>query len=267
MPTPMMLSVMMLVSIGLTACASAPPSRIGAYLGPAAGQEGAAVSEPLAAPAQRIEAGLLVINDTTAPRSAPSMSDHSMAFLTDRVQEEVQRALPIKIVKALPAAGISPAGDPEPFVRLAREHGLEYLLLAIFSSQESEVPTYLPLTGAPEQGGTRPKVSGFEANNYALAELALLDAKTGEPVVQANGRAWASLNRLYTPIKSNAYPVIHRALQIAPIYPTEENAKDVLRSIAGSDALDQAVMHLTDEWKKVFSARSLGARSCPACPA
>ncbi|MER3424704.1 MAG: hypothetical protein C4293_17250 [Nitrospiraceae bacterium] len=258
--------VLMLLSGTVAGCSSGPPARIDAYLGPIPGK-GVAVSEPGILPAGGLEAGLLIVNDTTAPRSAPSLSENALIFLTDQVQEQVQRALPIRLVKVLPSAGISPAGDPEPFVRLAREQGLEYLLLAIFSSQESEVPTYLPVNAPVEQGGTRPQVPGFTANNYALAELALLNAKTGETVLKANGQAWASLDRLYVPM-SNAYPVIHRALQIAPIFPREKDAKDVLRSIAARDALEQAVQDLNRGRKKVVSATALPAFSaCPACPA
>jgi hypothetical protein len=115
------------------------------------------------------------------------------------------------------------------------------------------------LDGAPEQGGSRPQVSGFETNNYALAELALLEVQTGRVVAKAEGQAWSTLNHLYAPVKSNSYPVIHRSLRIAPIYPKEENAKEVLRSIAGDEALEQAVLDLQRQWKKAAEA-SVGRR-------
>ena len=123
-------------------------------------------------------------------------------------------------------------------------------MVAVFSSAESEVFAYLPLTGDPEQGGTRPLVPGFEAHNYALAELALVRIDNGTTLHRSDGRAWARLNRLNTPLDSNAYPVIHRSGRVAPIYPTEENAKDILRSIAGDEALEQAVMHMQESWAK-----------------
>jgi hypothetical protein len=120
----------------------------------------------------------------------------------------------------------------------------------MFSSAELKVPTYLGLGGSPEQGGGRPNVPGFEANNYALVELALMDVAPGQFVARADGRAWSQLLRLYVPIKSNVYPVIHRSLRTAPIYPPEDQAKDILRSIAGDEALEQAVLHLQESWAK-----------------
>jgi hypothetical protein len=128
------------------------------------------------------------------------------------------------------------------------------VLIALFSSAESEVPVYLPLDGAPEQGGARPQVSGFETNNYALAELALLEVQTGRVVAKAEGRAWTQLNHLYAPVESNSYPVIHRSQRIAPIYPKEANAKEVLRSVAGDEALEQAIFDLQKQWQKAFGA-------------
>ena len=172
-----------------------------------------------------------------------------MAFLTDAVRQRVEQDLPLRIIKVLPPADLAPVGDPQPVLRHAKSLGLPYLLLAIFSSAESEIPVSLPLDGAPEQGGARPRVQGFEAINYALAELALLDTQTGQVVGTADGRAWSQLNRLYAPVKSNSYPVIHRSLRIAPIYPREDNAKEVLRSVAGDEALEQAVYHLSRQWR------------------
>jgi hypothetical protein len=83
-----------------------------------------------------------------------------------------------------------------------------------------------------------------------LVELALMDVAPGQLVARADGRAWSQLLRLDVPIESNVYPVIHRSLRAAPIYPPEEQAKDVLRSIAGDEALEQAVMHLQQSWAK-----------------
>ena len=60
----------------------------------------------------------------------------------------------------------------------------------------------------------------------------------------------SDLNRLYVPKISNAYPVIHRSLRVAPIYPPETEAKDVLRSLAADEALEQAASKLHEAWAK-----------------
>ena len=251
MHTSRVLFMLMLLLTGLVAgCAMKPAARMDAYVGPTTQQEQAMAAESLKALPGPLEVGVLVINDTSAQGSAPALSDKGREFLTDKVRQRIEEKLPLRLVKVLPATDLASRQDPQLLARLAQEQGVGYLLLAIFSSAESEIPLFLPLDGAPEQGGSRAKVSGFEAINYALAELALLDVKTGQVMLRADGRAWSKLNRLYVPVLSNSYPVIHRSLRIAPIYPKEENAKDMLRGIAGDEALEQAVFHLEMAWPK-----------------
>ena len=81
---------------------------------------------------------------------------------------------------------------PRQFVELAQAQGADYLLLAIFSSAETEVPSQLPLAGFQQGGLSRGTVLGYLAENYALVELALLESATGVPLVQADGRAWST---------------------------------------------------------------------------
>jgi len=231
------------------ACSQKPIARMDSYLGPPA-QGTAAKQAPIEKAAGPFNVGLLVINDVSAQDSAPALSDKARAYLTEQVKHRVETTLPIRVATVLPATEKSAPQDAETLRRLAQKEKVPYLLLALFSSAESEVPTYVGLGGSPEQGGGRPNVPAFEAINYGLAELALLDVATGQLVVRADGRAWSQLLRLYVPIKSNGYPVIHRSLRVAPIYPAEEQAKDVLRSVAGDEALEQAVMHLQETWAK-----------------
>lgn len=242
------LGAILVGSLLLCACVTKPVARMDAYLGPPSQADRTAAREFLRTLPAPLEAGLLLVNDTSAPDSAPALSDEAKRFLTDQVRQRVAEQLPLHVVAVLAAEDVAPAGDPQRLARLGQRQGVEYLLLAMFSGAESEIPIFLPLDGAPEQGGARPKVAGFEAINYALAELALLDVATGQVLLRADGRAWSKLNRLYVPVQSNAYPVIHRSLRIAPIYPSEDNAKDVLRSIAADEALEQAVMHLQESW-------------------
>jgi hypothetical protein len=253
------LIVTILVHSGLTGCSSAPPPRIAAYLGQEA--ETVSTAEKLA-PSGRFEAGLLVINDTFGVRSAPALSDQSMAFLTDSLTQQLQRELPVTITQIIPSEGFIPPTDLQAIVHAVKQHGVQYCVVAIVSSQESEVPDYLPLDGTAEQGGTKPQVPGYYAQNYALVELALVQVENGKVVANSDGRAWASLNRLNVPVNSTGYPVVHRSLQIAPIFPTEANAKDVLRSIAALDASEQAVMHLSSPWRKRMSATCRDSSVC-----
>lgn len=240
-------SVALLGSLVLAGCSQKPVARMDSYLG-VAGQGGLSVqADKLTGP---LDVGLLLFNDTSAEGSAPALSDRAKAFLSDQVRRRIEGTTPIHVVKVLAAADPSQRQDRQTLARIAQEQGLSHLLVALFSSAESEVPATLPLTGDPEQGGGRPAVPGFEAVNYALAELALIRAADGEVIARSDGRAWTRLNRLYVPVQSNAYPVIHRSLRVAPIYPPEQDAKDILRSIAGDEALEQATHKLEQAWRR-----------------
>ena len=234
----------------LTACTTEPAARMDAYVGQAPEGTRTLYEELIKRSGAPLEAGLLVVNDTSDRDSAPALTEQGRAFLTDQVKQRVQEGLPIRIVKELSPSLVAKGQTPPEAARIAREQGLPYVLLAVFSNAESEVPMRLPLSGDPEQGGGRPAVQGFEMRTNALAELALIESETGLVLARSDGRAWTRLNRLYVPVQSNSYPVIHRSLRVAPIYPKEENAKDITRSIAGDEALEQAVMHLQEIWPK-----------------
>ena len=243
-------AALLLGSLMLTGCSQKPLQRMDSYLGPTGQGEQTIAPVQAQSATGTFDVGLLLINDTSAEGSAPALSDHAKAFLTDQVRRRIEPATPIRIVKVLTATDPSQRQDRQTLAKLAQEQGLSYLMVTLFSSAESEVPAFLPLGGDPEQGGGRPRVLGFEADNYALAELALIDANSAQVIARSDGRAWSRLNRLNVPIESNSYPVIHRSLRVAPIYPPEKDAKDILRSIAGDEALEQAVSKLEQAWQK-----------------
>ena len=235
----------------LLSCSTETPARMNAYLGPSGGQ-GVSSGQPTL-PEGGIQAGLLVINDTTAPGSAPPLSPENLAILTEGIRVQIMKAVPITFVNVIDNPGITPNGDSQQIAALARQAGVSYLMLAILSSNESEVPTYLPINGIIQGGGGPPTTPGYEAENFAIAELALLDGTTGRALVQTHGRAYATLYRLNVPTESNAYPVVVRAQLFNPIFPQGNNAHDTLRGVAADDAIKQSVMHLKTEWNDKFS--------------
>ena len=237
-------------SVLFIGCAEKPLPRMDSYLGATGQADRTTVSDRFKNVNGQVDVGLLLVNDTSFPGSAPALSDKGKAFLTDQVKQRISTATPVQIVKVLMPPDSSSHHNTVELAGLAKEQGLSYVLLALFSSEESEVYALLPLGGDPQQGGGRPFVPGFETNNFALVELALIRSADGEIVARSHGRAWSRLNRLNVPMESNAYPVIHRSLRVAPIYPPEKDAKDILRSIAGDEALEQAVMHLEEAWPK-----------------
>lgn len=251
-PTRRVVSIMAL-SLMLSACSASPAPRLDAYLGPASRAEGAKGDAKLSIPEGGFPAALVVLNDTSGPKAAPRLSEETLTALTKRLQLLAEENFPIRITDVLRPDGIEPRGEPGQFTELARSRGAEYVLLAIFSSAENEVPSQLPLQGFQQGGSSRGTALGYLAENYALVELALLDGATGAPLVAAGGRAWSTLERLNVPIESNVYPVVRRSQRVAPIYPAEENAKDVMRGVSADEAIDQAVMHMNDAWKKRFA--------------
>lgn len=241
---PALLPWLLIITGFLGGCASgAPPTRMDAYLGAAAAESTGGMAAEPRVPAGGLEVGLLVLNDTTAPHSAPPISEKAIEVLTKWTRDQVQQGLPIKVTTILPAADITSSGGSPQIVRLAKAHAVDAVLLVVFSSRESDVPAQLAM-GGPD--ATR--VPGERVQNYALAEMALLDGKTGAVLARAEGRAWATLDRLDVPVRSNQYPVVRRALSASPIFPGEAEAPDTVRFVAGQDALEQAVRHLGEAW-------------------
>ena len=198
-----------------------------------------------------IHAGLWVINDTGAPGSAPTLSEIAFADLTEHVRQQLLHAVPIKVrVVHSSDLGASPPSFAA-VLHWGQDQRVDYLVLAILSSTEIEVPERFPWRGSTLGAIARGLQFGYRAENLALAELALVDVRTGHVLARAEGNAWASLDRLDPPIESNEYPVVRRNLEDPPIYPENEaDAHDVMRAVAAGDAIDQAVMHLKEAWSR-----------------
>jgi len=250
----MVVGLLVLVSGGACSSFDNTPKRLPLYLAtvPATGEE--AVMGSLL-PLGDITGALVVINDTGFQQSAPGLRPGTLHNLGEYLQAEIDKQLPIQLSSVVYPDVLEPNGSAEQFIQLAKDHGVPYLLLAVLSSSEWEVPDRFPLGGV-QQGGLRGGgLLGYRVENYARLELALLDGQTGHPVVSTDGQAWAVLNRLAVPLESNVYPVVHRAQTQQPIYPnSEEEAFETLRWVSGQDAIAQAVMHLGEVWKDVMSA-------------
>lgn len=239
------MSLLLLFSVG---CSTAyPQARLPTYLG--------SPSSPTVVPADlgkqgTLSAGLVVINDVSFPDSAPQLSKESLDLIKKHIQARLIKEVKIpleslKLLNEFPA----PTGLTS-LLHIGRDHHVAYLVLAVVSSTEIEWPDRFPMGGTFNLGGMAGFLNGYRAENFALAELALLDVKTGKTLLQTQGQSWASLERLAVPLESNVYPVVRRNYEMPPIYPTREDAAhDVLRAVASSDAIDQAVMYFKEPWK------------------
>ena len=247
-----MTGVLVLVcAVGCTA--GWPQARLDVYLSPQQIQETrvSPVGEIREGP---ITAGLWVLNDTGDPDSAPKLSEASFAALTEHVQSQLIHSVPIEVVRITRAP--NPATLRSNFampLQWGKDHRVDYLIMAILSSTEIEVPERFPWRGSSPGAIGRGLLLGYRAENLALAELALVNVLTGHVLVRVNGYAWASLDRLDVPLESNVYPVVRRNLEDPPVYPEkEEDAHDVMRAVAGHDAVNQAVMRLKAAWPEVL---------------
>jgi hypothetical protein len=247
----MVVGLLLLVLNGACSSFDNTPKRLPVYLSPVSATGEPAVTG-VTLPLGDITGALVVINDTGFQKSAPDLRPGTLHNLGGHLQEEIHKQLPIQLSSVVYPDGLKPNGSADQFIQLAKDHGVPYLLLAVLSSSEWEVPDRLPLGGF-QQGGLRGgELVGYRAENYARLELALLDGQTGRPVVTTDGQAWATLERLAVPLESNVYPVVRRAQTQPPIYPnSEEDAFETLRWVSGQDAIAQAVMHLGEAWKKV----------------
>ncbi len=243
---PIILGILGLVFGG---CGEWPQARLDAYLGQQPETGISAVGE---LPKGQIHSGLWVFNDTGAPGSAPKLSEAAFADLTEYVRQQLMHAVPIKVERVVDSSGlgVSPP-DFAAVLQRAKDQHVDYLVMAILSSTEIEVPERFPWRGSTLGAIARGLTFGYRAENLALAELALINVRTGHVLARVEGNAWASLDRLDPPIESNEYPVVRRNLEDPPIYPeTEADAHDVMRAVAAGDAIDQAVLHLKEVWGK-----------------
>ncbi len=226
------------------------PKRLGAYLPQPSAQEGVVTKTAL--PAEGVTSILVVLNDSGFEKSAPELRRGTLENLGEHLKTELHNQLPFQIHSVVYPEGLQPKRSVDQFIQLGKEQNVPYLLLAVLSSSEWEVFDRLPLGGYQQPSGMRGGgMPGYRVENYARLELALLDARTGQPVVITDGQAWATLERLVVPLESNVYPVVRRAQTQPPIYPNSESEEyETLRWVSGQDAIAQAVMHLEILWKK-----------------
>lgn len=232
----------LILFVQIAACASTtPPRRIADYLGPQSMEQIA--STPL--PPSPIHAGLMIVPDTSAPDAAPQLPDEALNRLRERLQQELSHMTRVLIDTIIPADGIRPDGDPAELSRIAKQHGVDYLVMIIASSTEQEYPMTLFL------GWVTHAQPGWRRDNWSLLEVALIDAKTGQALLHAEGRGFATLDRPAAPGINQWYPVIW----LRPQYPsrrywppTYAGAPNTLRVVSMNEAAKRLVLNLQDAW-------------------
>ncbi len=227
----------------LTGCVvSSPPSRLSQYVAPAVTAGSATPELPASRP---VRTALVVLADRSAPDSAPGLPEEAQARLAETLAGQINHGFPIAIERVVNLGEVSPGGTPPNWIEVARQQGVEYLLVTVLSSTEQEYPVSLFL------GWTTHRQPGFRRDNWSLAEAALIDGRTGGQLLHAEGRAMATLDSPTAPGISQWYPVIYLRPQdperrIWP--PTYEGAPLTLRVVSMEQAATRLAGNLQRAW-------------------
>ena len=186
--------------------------------------------------------GLIPVFDTSEPDSAPALSDDNHTRFLAEIIQRTEESLPVKIVKVFRTTDFKPGKGPKQFVPPSLGRDIDGILVMLISDTESQSPAYLHL--APEVGS----LPGYQTQNFSLIEMVLLEPSEGYPLLQAHGRAYATLEHLADPLASNRYPNVRRSSQPGAMYPRANDAHEVLRMVALSDALYQAIWKFKEQW-------------------
>jgi hypothetical protein len=227
----------------LMGCAAAsPPSRLSHYVPTPSSAESASQALPVPRP---VRTALVVLGDSSAPEAAPGLPEQAQDRLVETLRERINHGFPI-LIESVVNLGELPTGMAPPnWIEVARQEGVDYLLIVVLSSTEQEYPVSLFL------GWTTHRQPGFRRDNWSLAEAALVDGRTGHQLLHAEGRAWATLDSPTAPGISQWYPVIYLRPQdperrIWP--PTYQGAPLTLRVVSMDQAAKRLAGNLQRAW-------------------
>lgn len=245
-------SVLLVATLMLVGCAAAsPPSRLSRYVAAAATSEEGVPRLPASRP---VPTALVILNDRSDPESVPGFPEDAQTRVVDMLAAELNRAYPIVIERVVTVGDVSEAWTAPDWREVARQQGVNHLLVAVLSSIEQEYPVSLFL------GWTTHRQPGLRRDNWSLAEAALIDGRTGRRLLQAEGRAMATLDRPAAPGISQWYPVIYLRPQeperrIWP--PTYEGAPLTLRVVAMEHAVTRLAGNLQRAWIEQLAREAL----------
>lgn len=222
--------------------ATTPPSRLSQYVGAVRTAESASPGLPVSRP---VRAALVVLADKSAPESAPSLPEEAQERLVQMLREQINQGFPIVIDQVVNLGEIPVGTTPPNWTEVARQQGVEYIVVVVLSNTEQEYPVSLFL------GWTTHRQPGFRRDNWSLAEAALVDGRTGGQLLCAEGRAMATLDSPTAPGISQWYPVIYLRPQdperrIWP--PTYEGAPLTLRVVSMEQAAKRLAGNLQRAW-------------------
>ena len=235
-------SIFLMGILLLVGCAATtPPSRLSQYVPIVSSADSADQRLPETRP---VRAALVVLADRSDPNAAPVIPESAQERLAERLGEQINQGFPLRIDRVVNLGEIA-AGSVPDWTEMAKQQGVDYLLIVVLSSMEQEYPTSLFL------GWTTHRQPGFRRDNWSLAEAALIDGRTGDLRFSAEGRAMATLDSPTAPGINQWYPVIYFRPQdperrIWP--PSYEGAPLTLRVVSMEQAANRLAGNLQRAW-------------------
>jgi len=200
-------------------------------------------------PDQRpVRATLVLIADRSESEAPPLLPEVVQERLAEKLREDINRGFPIVIERVVQLGEIPAGGAKLDWRTVAGQQGAEYLVVAVLSGVEQEYPVSLFL------GWTTHRQPGVRRDHWALVEAALIEGRSGRVVLQAEGRAWATLHRPTAPGISQWYPVIYLRPQDPErrIWPSNYEVAPVTLQVV---ATERAAKRLADNLQRAWVER------------
>ena len=242
-----------IIAVFLTACGPGLPApRLDAYLNSRASAPSVVEFRPI--PTSPV--GLVVVISDKEQGEGSGLSPQGFEFVTRQARTRVEEAVPVHIGVVLTAEEVmAPTGGSLPLTTLAETHQVEWLAVVVLSAIELQEPQPFAMDGNRAGGGAMGTLPGTVTSVYALAEMALVDGRSGRSSWRSEGRSVATLEQLVSDLESNTFPAIYRQggqqRIAAPRNPVQ--AQDAVRSLAYEEALYHAAHALQQTWKDSLS--------------
>ncbi|GKS59272.1 hypothetical protein YTPLAS18_27990 [Nitrospira sp.] len=250
--------VIWIVAVFLTACGPGLPApRLNSYLNSRASDP--SVVEPRTISASPVALVVVIADQKQGEESA--LSPQGLEFVRRQARARVEEAVPIHVGAVVPDEEVIATRDGRlPLTTLAETRQVEWLAVVVLSAIELQEPQPFAMDGNRAGGGAMGTLPGTVTSVYALAEMALVDGRSGRSPWRSEGRSVVTLEQLANGLESNAFPSIYRQggqqRIAAPRNPVE--AQDAVRSLAYEEALYQAAHALQQSWKESLSKQPHG---------
>jgi len=181
-------------------------------------------------PHSGLNVGLYMLSDDSEPWLAPALPDSMLAILRNRLRQNLLHDQVISVVTEGEDNAFFHRRRSTPNIEMSSIKEWPNIIVAIMSSVEHESPTHL---------GAQPimtQMPGQTIENYALAELALVDARSQKVVFHVEGQASATMDELTVPFGETIESGVE--------------GRDILRANSAQAALDRALVEFQKKWRE-----------------